>query len=110
MSGAILNLDDDILHVKIVDENKFKTLAQKKKNTINLKGMLARSSNDSVCVLRYISSEESISNISDIGKNKENQLIFYAENFIIYVLVNKNTKKSQLMEIADNIENLIKIS
>lgn len=110
LSTQILHLDENIHHVQIVDDDKLKTIAEKTKNKLSLKEISSRSSDDSVCILRYMSSKESISNISVIGKNKQNQLIFYTENFIIYVSVKKNTKKPQLMKIADDIEDLIKRS
>lgn len=110
LTSEIIALDEEIQHVKIIDDQKLKILSETIMTTINLKEALSRSSNDCICVLRYISDKdsESISNISDIEKGNKNQLICYTDNFIIYVAIKKSIMKNRLMEIADDVENLIK--
>ena len=110
LTSEIIALDEEIQHVKIIDDKKLKILSETIMTTINLKEALSRSSRDCICVLRYISDKDStsLSNISDIEKGNKNQLIYYTDNFIIYVAIKKSIKKNRLMKIADEVENLIK--
>lgn len=110
LTDEIIALDTSIQHVKIIDDQKFKTISEKMRNKIDLKEALSRSSNDCICVLRYVSDKDksSISSILDTEKGKENQLIYYTDDFIIYVTIKKNIEKIKLMKIADHVESLIK--